>query len=53
MGDAAYDELAERCEAHLARSRRPAAAAARTLLPLLVHPATLAAQEAAAARTAR
>ena len=41
MGDAAYDELAVRCEAHLDTVRRARSAGARTLLPLLVHPATL------------
>ena len=53
MGQAGYDELATRCEAHLALvaaatttkgGSRPSPAG-RTLLPLLVHPATLAAQE--------
>ena len=47
MGDAAYEELARHCEAHLAlvaaaRDSR----GARRLLPLLVHPATLAAEQA-------
>ncbi len=52
MGDAAYEELARVCEAHLelvaaARAgERSAGADGRRLLPLLVHPATLAAQEA-------
>jgi hypothetical protein len=53
MGDAAYEELARQCEAHVelvaaARANAPAATGAggRRLLPLLVHPATLAAQEA-------
>ncbi len=49
MGDPAYDELARHCAAHLAlvaAARRPGG---RTLLPLLVHPATLAAQEQAQA----
>lgn len=49
MGDAAYAELVKHCEAHLelvasARSEP----AGRRLLPLLVHPATLAAEELAA-----
>ena len=53
MGQAGYDELATRCEAHLALvaaatttkgGSRPSPAG-RALLPLLVHPATLAAQE--------
>ncbi len=45
MGDAGYTELARRCEAHLATvasARR--SPSGRRLLPLLVHPATLAAQ---------
>jgi hypothetical protein len=51
MGDAAYEELARHCEAHLelvaaARASEPTGAEGRRLLPLLVHPATLAAQEA-------
>ena len=54
MGEAGYAELAERCEAHLAlvAAATPAKGAAgppspggRDLLPLLVHPATLAARE--------
>ncbi|MCH8613890.1 hypothetical protein [Arsenicicoccus dermatophilus] len=44
MGDLAYDELVIRCEAHLATVRAARSTGARTLLPLLVHPATLAAQ---------
>lgn len=53
MGQPAYDELARRCEAHLELvaaatgtkgDGRPSPAG-RALLPLLVHPATLAAQE--------
>lgn len=45
MGDAGYAELARHCEAHLATvaaARR--SPSGRRLLPLLVHPATLAAQ---------
>jgi hypothetical protein len=53
MGPGAYDELVVRCEAHLSTVKAARSRGARTLLPLLVHPATLAAQEAAAARTAR
>ena len=53
MGAEAYDELVVRCEAHLSTVKAARSRGARTLLPLLVHPATLAAQEAAAARTAR
>lgn len=45
MGEPAYDELAARCEAHLAGvAAASAAPGARRLLPLLVHPATLAAR---------
>jgi hypothetical protein len=55
MGDAAYDELARRCEAHLelvqAARAHDASPGSRRLLPLLVHPATLAAEELRDART--
>jgi hypothetical protein len=50
MGAAAYDELVVRCEAHLvgalaARSAKSVGSVgSRRLLPLLVHPATLAAR---------
>ena len=53
MGQSGYDELAARCEAHLelvaaatatTRDGRPSPSG-RALLPLLVHPATLAARE--------
>jgi hypothetical protein len=45
MGDPAYDELVRHCEAHLATvTAARSTAAGRKLLPLLVHPATLAAQ---------
>lgn len=55
MGAAAYEELVRRCEAHLAAvaalggsrgrsTRRTVDPQGRSLLPLLVHPATLAAQ---------
>jgi len=50
MGDEAYDELARHCEAHLAlvgAARAQGGRATRKLLPLLVHPATLAAEQAA------
>lgn len=49
MGQAAYDELAARCEAHLVQAvgARAAGPAGRALLPLLVHPATLAAEDIA------
>jgi len=53
MGKAAYDELVVRCEAHLSTVKAVRARGARPLLPLLVHPATLAAQEAATVRTRR
>jgi hypothetical protein len=55
MGDAAYELLAQQCEAHLqlvsaARAADAAGpAGGRRLLPLLVHPATLEAEEAAGA----
>ncbi|AKU18008.1 hypothetical protein [Luteipulveratus mongoliensis] len=46
MGDAAYDELVLRCEAHLALVRAARKGpGGRKLLPLLVHPATLAAEQ--------
>jgi hypothetical protein len=46
LGGPAYAELAERCAAHLATVRAARrTAAGRKLLPLLVHPATLAAQQ--------
>ena len=44
LGKAGYDELVVRCEAHLAGVKAARAKGARTLLPLLVHPATLAAE---------
>ena len=50
MGDAAYAELVRHCEAHLtlvAAARAQGDRGARRLLPLLVHPATLAAEQAA------
>lgn len=50
MGQAAYEELVIRAEAHLAAARAAVARGAHKLLPLLVHPATL---EARAARPAR
>jgi len=52
MGDAAYDELATHCVAHMAVVKAARTNGGRALLPLLVHPATLAA-EAAAKSTAR
>jgi hypothetical protein len=52
MGDAAYDELAKHCVAHLAVVKAARSNGGRTLLPLLVHPATLAAEDIAAATAA-
>jgi hypothetical protein len=49
MGAAAYDELVVRCEAHLSTVKAARSRGARPLLPLLVHPATLAVREAAEA----
>jgi hypothetical protein len=43
MGQPAYDELVIRCEAHMETVRSARRAGKRQLLPLLVHPATLAA----------
>ncbi|WP_249138647.1 hypothetical protein [Phycicoccus avicenniae] len=40
MGQAGYDELVLRCEAHLSTVRQARAAGSRKVLPLLVHPAT-------------
>jgi len=44
MGPAAYEELAIRCRAHLVAAEAAQAVGSRKLLPLLVHPATLAAR---------
>lgn len=44
MGEEAYAELVLRAEAHLTAVKAARAPAQRALLPLLVHPATLAAQ---------
>jgi len=44
MGGAAYDELAAFCAAHLALVAAARESGRRRLLPLVVHPATLAAQ---------
>lgn len=41
MGQPAYDELVKRCEAHLLNVRLVRSRGARTLLPLLIHPATI------------
>lgn len=43
MGEGAYAELVVRCEAHLDSAKRARSAGARALIPLLVHPATVAA----------
>ncbi len=48
MGEAAYEELARHAEAHLSAVKSARAPGQRHLLPLLVHPATLAARPAAA-----
>ncbi len=45
MGGPAYAELVLRCEAHLRAVTAARRSGNRTLLPLLVHPATLAAQD--------
>jgi hypothetical protein len=44
MGESAYAELELRCEAHLASVKAVRNNGTRKLLPLMVHPATLAAQ---------
>ena len=49
MGSAAYDELVVRCDTHLlavAAARKTGTMGSRRQLPLLVHPATLAARAA-------
>jgi hypothetical protein len=48
MGSAAYDELVVRCDTHMAAVQAARTIGAHKLLPLLVHPATLAAQSLAA-----
>jgi hypothetical protein len=48
MGDAAYDVLATHCVAHLAAVQATRSRGQRALLPLFVHPATLAAEAAGA-----
>jgi hypothetical protein len=53
MGDAAYDELAKHCVAHMAVVKAARSNGGRALLPLLVHPATLAAEDIAAAKAKR
>lgn len=53
MGDAAYEELVLHCEAHLKLVKAAKATGAKRLLPLVVHPATVAARaERKAARKA-
>ena len=45
MGDAGYEVLVEHCEAHLEQAKAARRPGGRKLLPLLVHPATLAAEK--------
>jgi hypothetical protein len=45
MGEPGYDELVVRCTAYLRSVKAAQRGAGRAMLPLLVHPATLAAQE--------
>ncbi|MDQ6715511.1 MAG: hypothetical protein M3Z83_05325, partial [Actinomycetota bacterium] len=45
MGEQAYEQLVVRCEAHLRAVTAARRIGNRKLLPLLVHPATLAAQD--------
>jgi hypothetical protein len=52
MGEAAYEELVLRCEAHLRAVTAARRIGNRKLLPLLVHPATLAAQDVRTAERA-
>ena len=52
MGEPAYTQLVLRCEAHLRAVTAARRSGNRTMLPLLVHPATLAAQDAQDARDA-
>lgn len=49
MGETGYEQLVLRCEAHLRAVTAARRIGNRKLLPLLVHPATLAAQDAAKA----
>jgi len=49
MGEPGYEQLVLRCEAHLRAVTAARRIGNRKLLPLLVHPATLAAQDAAKA----
>ncbi len=50
MGQAAYDELVLHCETHLAQVKAARSNGTRKLLPLLVHPATLLAEQEARER---
>ncbi len=50
MGEAGYAELEQRCQAHLLNVRLVRSRGARPLLPLLIHPATIAAGENSRAR---
>ncbi len=52
MGEGAYEELVVRCEAHLRAVTAARRIGNRKLLPLLVHPATLAAQDVRSAERA-
>jgi hypothetical protein len=52
MGEPAYEQLVLRCEAHLRSVTAARRIGNRKLLPLLVHPATLAAQDVAVAAKA-
>jgi hypothetical protein len=52
MGETAYEELVVRCEAHLRAVTAARRIGNRKLLPLLVHPATLAAQDVRSAERA-
>ena len=51
MGEEGYAELVLRCEAHLDTVKRARSAGARQLIPLLVHPATVAAGTVGGRRT--
>ena len=51
MGEEAYAALVVRCEAHLDTVKRARSAGARTLIPLLVHPATVEAGTVGGRRT--
>ena len=53
MGEEAYDVLVLRCEAHLLNVKLVRSRGARTLLPLLIHPATVAARTPRSPRARR